>query len=70
MILVNGRNDGRRVNKRITELSRAKEKIVVPPRPTDRKWWQVDQFQENIELHLPYATVDLIVIEGYDGPQP
>ena len=28
------------------------------------------EYQENIKVRLPHATVDLIVIEGYDGPQP
>ena len=27
-------------------------------------------YQENIKRRLPHSTVDLIVIEGYDGPQP
>jgi uncharacterized protein (DUF1330 family) len=27
-------------------------------------------YQANIKVRLPHATVDLIVIEGYDGPQP
>ncbi len=28
------------------------------------------EYQENIKVRLPHATADLIVIEGYDGPQP
>jgi uncharacterized protein (DUF1330 family) len=28
------------------------------------------EYQENIKVRLPHATVDLIVIEGYDSPQP
>jgi uncharacterized protein (DUF1330 family) len=28
------------------------------------------EYQENIKRRQPYSTVDLIVIEGYDGPQP
>ena len=28
------------------------------------------EYQENIKVRLPHSTVDLIVIEGYDGPQP
>ncbi len=27
------------------------------------------EYQENIKRRLPHATVDLIVVEGYDGPQ-
>ena len=28
------------------------------------------EYQENIKRRLPHSTVDLIVIEVYDGPQP
>lgn len=28
------------------------------------------EYQENIKVRLPHSTVDLIVTEGYDGPQP
>jgi len=28
------------------------------------------EYQENIKRRLPHSAVDLIVIEGYDGPQP
>jgi uncharacterized protein (DUF1330 family) len=28
------------------------------------------EYQDNIKVRLPHAAVDLIVIEGYDGPQP
>jgi len=28
------------------------------------------EYQENIKRRLPHAVVDLIVAEGYDGPQP
>ncbi len=28
------------------------------------------EYQENIKRRLPHGTVDLIVIEGYDGVQP
>jgi len=28
------------------------------------------EYQENINVRLPHSTGELIVIEGYDGPQP
>jgi uncharacterized protein (DUF1330 family) len=28
------------------------------------------EYQENIKRRQPHSTADLIVIEGYDGPQP
>jgi uncharacterized protein (DUF1330 family) len=27
-------------------------------------------YQEAVKLRLPVSTVDIVVIEGYDGPQP
>jgi uncharacterized protein (DUF1330 family) len=28
------------------------------------------EYQANIKVRRPHAIVDLIIIEGYDGPQP
>jgi uncharacterized protein (DUF1330 family) len=28
------------------------------------------EYQANIKVRQPHAIVDLIIIEGYDGPQP
>jgi len=28
------------------------------------------EYQENIKRRKPYSTADIIIIEGYDGPQP
>ena len=28
------------------------------------------EYQENIKVRLPHSAIELIVIEGYDGPQP
>ena len=28
------------------------------------------EYQENIKRRQPYSMADLIIIEGYDGPQP
>ena len=28
------------------------------------------EYQANIKVRQPHSAVDLIVIEGYDGPQP
>jgi uncharacterized protein (DUF1330 family) len=32
--------------------------------------WHAPDYQAAVQLRLPVSTVDLIVIEGYDGPQP
>jgi uncharacterized protein (DUF1330 family) len=28
------------------------------------------EYQENIKVRQPHSVADLIIIEGYDGPQP
>jgi uncharacterized protein (DUF1330 family) len=28
------------------------------------------EYQSNIKVRQPHSTVDLIIVEGYDGPQP
>jgi len=32
--------------------------------------WKSREYQDAIKLRLPVATIDLVIIEGYDGPQP
>ena len=32
--------------------------------------WHSPDYQAAVQLRLPVSTVDLIVVEGYDGPQP
>jgi uncharacterized protein (DUF1330 family) len=28
------------------------------------------EYQENIKRRLPHAEADILIVEGYDGPQP
>jgi uncharacterized protein (DUF1330 family) len=32
--------------------------------------WKSPEYQEALKLRLRISTIDLIIIEGYDGPQP
>ena len=32
--------------------------------------WKSPEYQAAMQLRLPVSTVDLVVVEGYDGPQP
>jgi uncharacterized protein (DUF1330 family) len=32
--------------------------------------WHSAQYQEAMKLRLPVSTADVIIIEGYEGPQP
>ncbi|HEX6705704.1 MAG TPA: DUF1330 domain-containing protein [Albitalea sp.] len=32
--------------------------------------WHSETYQEAMKLRLPVSTADLVIIEGYDGPQP
>ena len=32
--------------------------------------WHSPEYQQVLKLRQPVSTIDLIIIEGYDGPQP
>lgn len=32
--------------------------------------WHSPEYQEALKLRQPVSTSDLVIIEGYDGPQP
>lgn len=32
--------------------------------------WNSPEYQAAIKLRLPASTIDLVIIEGYNGPQP
>ena len=32
--------------------------------------WRSPEYQRAMSLRVPVSTADLVVIEGYDGPQP
>ena len=44
--------------------------IEFPDYATALACYRSPEYQENIKRRLPYATADIVIIEGYDGPQP
>jgi uncharacterized protein (DUF1330 family) len=32
--------------------------------------WNSADYQRAIQLRVPVSTIDLVIVEGYDGPQP
>lgn len=32
--------------------------------------WHSADYQEAVRLRLPVSTIDMVIIEGYEGPQP
>jgi uncharacterized protein (DUF1330 family) len=44
--------------------------IEFPDYATALACYQSPEYQENIKRRLPYATADIVIVEGYDGPQP
>ena len=32
--------------------------------------WHSPEYQQAMQLRLPVSTADLVIIEGYEGPQP
>ena len=51
--------------------SRARNVVIeFPDYASALACYRSPEYQENIKVRLPYSTIDLIVIEGYDGSQP
>ena len=44
--------------------------IEFPDYATALACFRSPEYQANIKVRQPHSTVDLIIIEGYDGPQP
>ena len=44
--------------------------IEFPDVATALACYHSPEYQENIKRRLPHATADILIIEGYDGPQP
>lgn len=51
--------------------SRARNAVIeFPSYQAALDCWQSSEYQDAIALRRDVSTIDLIVIEGYDGPQP
>jgi uncharacterized protein (DUF1330 family) len=44
--------------------------IEFPDYATALACYNSPEYQANIKVRQPHSTADLIIIEGYDGPQP
>lgn len=52
---------------------RSRDRNIVLEFPTYEaalECYKSPEYQEAISLRAPVSTIDLIIIEGYDGPQP
>ena len=44
--------------------------IEFPDYATALACYNSPEYQENIKRRQPHSTADIVIIEGYDGPQP
>jgi uncharacterized protein (DUF1330 family) len=44
--------------------------IEFPDYATAFACYRSAEYQENIKRRLPHSSVDIVIVEGYDGPQP
>ena len=51
--------------------SRARNAVIeFPTYQAAVDCWHSAEYQQAIKLRQPVSTADLVIIEGYDGPQP
>jgi uncharacterized protein (DUF1330 family) len=51
--------------------SRARNVVIeFPDYASALACYRSPEYRENMKLRLPHATADIVIIEGYDGPQP
>ncbi|WP_233195927.1 DUF1330 domain-containing protein [Trinickia soli] len=52
-------------------MTRARNVIVeFPSFQAAVDCWHSPEYQAAIKLRLPAPTLDMVIVEGYDGPQP
>jgi len=44
--------------------------IEFPSYEAALECWRSPEYQEAMKLRTPVSTADLVIIEGYEGPQP
>jgi uncharacterized protein (DUF1330 family) len=51
--------------------SRSRNVIVeFPSFEAAHDCWHSPEYQRAVALRLPVSTVDMVIVEGYEGPQP
>jgi uncharacterized protein (DUF1330 family) len=51
--------------------SRARNVVIeFPDYAAAMACYRSPEYQANIKVRQPHSTVDMIIVEGYDGPQP
>ena len=51
--------------------SRSRNVVIEFPSYEDAlACWRSADYQAALELRKPYAVADVVIVEGYDGPQP
>ena len=51
--------------------SRARQVVIeFPDYATAMACYRSPEYQENVKRRQPHSVADLVIIEGYDGPQP
>lgn len=51
--------------------SRSRNVVVeFPDYETAMACYNSPEYQENLKVRQPHSIIDLVIIEGYDGPQP
>jgi uncharacterized protein (DUF1330 family) len=51
--------------------SRSRHVIIeFPDYATALACYRSPEYQANIKVRAPHSTADIVIVEGYDGPQP
>ena len=52
-------------------ISRARNAVIeFPSYEAAVECWHSPEYQQALKLRQPVSTADLVIIEGYEGPQP